>query len=155
MVHVGVTETFKLLWHSRQKCMWILDLCVRAFVGVLHAICRTNVVRFFKSFGPRHAVVQNAACCMLVSLPCRSQITNFFFQQGNCGFLLQGRIREFGQGGPEPKICKKRGFPLKLPENCMILKKYWGQGGQGSRVPPGSASALIISQPFVASHVES
>ncbi len=51
--------------------------------------------------------------------------------------LWQGRIQDFGQGGPsrvltpdggpEPKICSK------LPENCMIL----GAGGPGS---PGSAS---------------
>ena len=33
--------------------------------------------------------------------------------------------------GPETTICSKQGvFPLKLPENCMILKK--NLGGQGA-----------------------
>ena len=33
-----------------------------------------------------------------------------------------GGSRVLTPGGPEPKICSK------LPENCMILKKSWGQG---------------------------
>ena len=52
-------------------------------------------------------------------------------------FLL-GRIQDFGQGGPaefwpqgdlEPKICSK------LPKNCMVLKKKWGQVGPGPQAP--------------------
>ena len=35
-------------------------------------------------------------------------------------------------------MLKIGGFSLKLPENCMILKKSWGQGG-----PPGSATGLF------------
>ncbi len=45
---------------------------------------------------------------------------------------LQARIRDFDQGGQRSfdprgalssKFSQNRGFPLKLPENCMILKK--------------------------------
>ncbi len=57
----------------------------------------------------------------------------------------QARIQDLGQGasgvmtlrgGPEPNNLLKIGdFPLKLPENCMILKKSWGQGGAAPRAP--------------------
>ncbi len=44
------------------------------------------------------------------------------------------------RGGPEPNICSKQGFPpLKLPENCMILKRILrarGAGPQGALDPP-------------------
>ncbi len=48
----------------------------------------------------------------------------------------QGRIQDFGQGGSvdferagswAQNSLKIRGFLLKLTENCMILKKSWGQ----------------------------
>ncbi len=39
-------------------------------------------------------------------------------------------------GAMNPKFAWNRGFPLKLPENCMILKKSWGQGGPGPPGPP-------------------
>ncbi len=40
------------------------------------------------------------------------------------------------KGGPEPKHLLKIGvFPLKLPQNCMILKKSWGLGGLDPRPP--------------------
>ncbi len=45
-------------------------------------------------------------------------------------------------GDPEPNICSKLGFSLKLPENCMILKKSWGQGGPG---PQGPLDPLMTS----------
>ena len=35
------------------------------------------------------------------------------------------------RGALSPKFAQNRGFPLKLPENCMVLKKSWGQGGPG------------------------
>ena len=48
-----------------------------------------------------------------------------------------GRIQDFGQGAPEggalsPQFAYSRFSPLKLPENCMILKKKLGARG-----PPG------------------
>ena len=58
----------------------------------------------------------------------------------------QARIQDFGQGGPTEfgpqgpwaqNLLKIGVSPLKLPENCMIMKKSWGQGG---RAPPGSAA---------------
>ncbi len=60
---------------------------------------------------------------------------------------LQGRIQEFSQLGPvefwpqrgvpvSKKLLKIEGFPLKLPENCMILKQSWGQwGAHAPRAP--------------------
>ncbi len=40
------------------------------------------------------------------------------------------------KGGPWANNLLKIGvFPLKLPENCMILKKSWGQGGPGPLDP--------------------
>ena len=57
----------------------------------------------------------------------------------------QARIQDFGQGGQrsfDPKgalslqFAQNRGFPLKLPANCMILKKSWVQGGPGPQGPP-------------------
>ena len=60
---------------------------------------------------------------------------------------LQARIQDFGQGGPSRvltprggalslKFAQNRVFPLKFSENCMILKKSWGQGGPGPQGPP-------------------
>ncbi len=56
----------------------------------------------------------------------------------------QGRIQDFGQGGPaeflpkggglSPKFAQNRVFPLKLPENC-VKKNRWGKGGPGPQVP--------------------
>ncbi len=41
-------------------------------------------------------------------------------------------------GALSPKYARNKGFPLKLPENCMILKISWGQGcGPGPPGPPG------------------
>ncbi len=47
-----------------------------------------------------------------------------------------GGIQDFAQGDPEfcpprlsPKFAQNRGFPLKVPENCMILKKKKNLGG--------------------------
>ena len=39
-----------------------------------------------------------------------------------------------GGGALSPKFAQNRGFPLKLPENCMIKQNL------GARGPPGSAS---------------
>ncbi len=78
--------------------------------------------------------------------------------ENNCGKSLlfrQRRIQDFGQGALraqwsfDPRgawaqnFLKIGGFPLKLPENCMIWKKKtWGKGGW----PPGprSASELVV-----------
>ncbi len=38
-------------------------------------------------------------------------------------------------GALSPKFAQNRGFPLKLPENCMIIKTSWGQGGPGPQDP--------------------
>ena len=56
------------------------------------------------------------------------------------GFWSRGAWCSFDPtGGPEPKICSKQGFsPKKSPENCMMLNKSWGQGGQAPGAP-GSA----------------
>ncbi len=37
------------------------------------------------------------------------------------------------RGGLSPKFAQNRGFPLQLPENCMILKKKLG--ARGARAP--------------------
>ncbi len=60
------------------------------------------------------------------------------------GFLVRGALWSFDPkgGGLSLKFSPNRGFPWKLPENYMILKKCWGQGGPGPKGPPGSASAL-------------
>ncbi len=54
------------------------------------------------------------------------------------GGVLSGAVPGFWSGGPSgvltpreamsPKFTQNRVFPLKLPENCMILNKSWGQG---------------------------
>ncbi len=50
--------------------------------------------------------------------------------RGGSRILVRGPSGVLTQGGPEPKICSK------LLENCMILKKSWGQGvGLGSQGP--------------------
>ena len=36
-----------------------------------------------------------------------------------------------GASGVLTQFAQHWGFPLKLPENCMIKKKSWGQGGTG------------------------
>ncbi len=51
-----------------------------------------------------------------------------FWSGGSSGVLTPG--------GPSPKFAQNGGFPIKLPENCMILKKILGARGAG---PPGSA----------------
>ena len=48
----------------------------------------------------------------------------------------QGRIQDFGQGGPEPKMCSK------LPENCMILRNLGG-GPPGLDPPVGPQCQLL------------
>ncbi len=67
-------------------------------------------------------------------------------QQQNCRQNLtrwcQARIQDFGEGalpsfdakeGLSPQFAQNRVFRLKLPENCMILKKSWVKGvGGGS-----------------------
>ena len=65
----------------------------------------------------------------------------------------QARIQDFGQGRPSgvltqgggvalsPKFAQNRGFPLKLLENCMILKKSWGPGG--ARAPRAPLVPLL------------
>ena len=56
----------------------------------------------------------------------------------------QAWIQDFGQGGQQsfdpkgalsPTFAHNRGFPLKMPQRCMIIKNLGGQGG-----PPGSTS---------------
>ncbi len=47
-----------------------------------------------------------------------------FGQGGQQSFNLEPR----GRGAPEPKFVQNMGFPLKLPENCMILKKFLARG---------------------------
>ena len=52
-----------------------------------------------------------------------------FWSRGANGFLTPG-------GGVNPKFAQNRGFPLKLPENFMILKnKSWAKGGSGPQAP--------------------
>ena len=60
----------------------------------------------------------------------------------NPGFGSGGPAEFCPQGGSEPAICQNRGFPLKLRQNCMLLKKSWGQGGPGPR-PPVSATGPV------------
>ena len=61
------------------------------------------------------------------------------------GFWSGGQQSFDPKGGPEPKIAKNRGFPSKLPENCMILEKSWGQGGPW--IAPGSATGGNLLNP--------
>ena len=63
---------------------------------------------------------------------------------------VQAPIQDFGRGGPGEfwpqgpwalNLLKIGFFPLKLPENCMNLKKSWGKGGG----PPGpSLDSLLL-----------
>ncbi len=59
--------------------------------------------------------------------------------------LVRGQ-RSFGPrgGALSSKFAQNRGFPLKLPENCMILKKSWMQGGGGSG-PKAPLDPLLCS----------
>ena len=42
-----------------------------------------------------------------------------------------GRQRSFDPMGPwDQNLLKTGGFSLKLPQSCMILKRFWGQGGR-------------------------
>ena len=57
------------------------------------------------------------------------------------GFWSGGPRRVLTPRGPwAHNLLKIRVFPLKLPENCMILKKSLGQRGPGPPGPPGSAT---------------
>ncbi len=51
--------------------------------------------------------------------------------------LVRGSPVEFWpQGGAlSPQFAQNKGFPLKLPENCMILKKSGARGAQAPRAP--------------------
>ena len=48
-------------------------------------------------------------------------------------------------GALSPQFAANMGFPLKLPQNCMILKTSWGQGGRAPG-PPGSATGLLVKR---------
>ena len=69
------------------------------------------------------------------------------FRRGSRILVRRGPA-EFGpQGGPWAQHLLKTGvFPLKLSENCVILKKSWGQGGPGSPGPPGSATGILFHE---------
>ncbi len=55
--------------------------------------------------------------------------------------LVRGAQWSFWPQGGAPEPNKIGVFPKQLPENCMILKKSWGQGrGAGPPGPPGSAA---------------
>ncbi len=49
-------------------------------------------------------------------------------------------------GGWAQNLLKIGVFPLKLPENCMILKKSWGKGGPGPCLDPPTESTLVLVQ---------
>ena len=52
------------------------------------------------------------------------------------GFWSGGQQSFDPKGWPWAQtLLKIGGFPLKLPENCMIKKKSWGQGGPGPQGP--------------------
>ena len=63
--------------------------------------------------------------------------------------LVRGAQQSFDpKGGPwAQNLLKIGGFPLNLPENCMILKYSWEQGVAGPpgppSPPPGSATELV------------
>ncbi len=81
---------------------------------------------------------QHSAECLLL----RNEGTNLTTRHGS-RILVRGpsRVLTKGGGALSPNIAQNRGFPLKFPENCMILKKSWGQGGLG---PSGSASDYSV-----------
>ena len=54
---------------------------------------------------------------------------------GNPRILVRGQKSFDPRGALTPKFAQNRGFPLKLPENCIILKKIWGVRGQAPRAP--------------------
>ena len=58
------------------------------------------------------------------------------FRRGS-RILVRGAQQSFGPkgGALSPKFAQIGGFPLTLPENCMIFKKSWGQGGLGPQAP--------------------
>ena len=66
---------------------------------------------------------------------------SFYSSRRGSRILVRGPEELWPQGGLWAQTLLKKGFfPLKLPENCMILKKSWGQGGPGPPAPPGSAT---------------
>ncbi len=51
-------------------------------------------------------------------------MTSLCWNDKKLGDGMQGRIQDFGQGGPWAQNLYKIGvFPSQLPENCMIFKK--------------------------------
>ncbi len=101
---------------------------------------------------------------MLLSANFWNLNTFFFISKRENWFKAQARIQDFGQGGAsrvltpkgalKPKFAENRGFPLKLPENCMILKKYWGQGGPLDPLLKHSTHLLILSSSIGNQHVD-
>ncbi len=45
------------------------------------------------------------------------------------GFWWGAQRRFDPRGALSPQFAQNRGFPEKIPENCMILDKSWWQGG--------------------------
>ncbi len=69
---------------------------------------------------PRRSQNRNSMCVHIEVIRCGSRI------------LVRGAQWSFDPKRGEPweqNLLKIRGFPLKLPENCMILKKSSGLGG--------------------------
>ncbi len=48
-----------------------------------------------------------------------------------------------GGGALSPKFAPNRGFPLKLPANCIVLKKILGERGLGLQ---GSPDPLVTQR---------
>ncbi len=66
----------------------------------------------------------------VLNYPLNSNSLNLHLSQWPSRILVRGPSGVLTPGrGPEPKICSK------LPENYLVLKKSWGQGGLAGELP--------------------
>ncbi len=80
-----------------------------------------------------HWALLHTHACIRV---CDDGINVRFYSGVDLGFWSGGPSRVLTPGYiASPKCAENRGFPWKLPENCMILTKSWGQGGPAPRAP--------------------
>ncbi len=90
-----------------------------------------------------------------------------YFARGRSRILVMGAVEFWpqGRGALSPKFAQNRVFTLKLPENCMILKKFlgarrdppvdfenWGQGSRFLDLAPKLGNQKSHFGPFSPKH---
>ena len=107
--------------------------CARNHFYVCHGLCGGHVglrtgpgIQRAPSPAPEHEPTRDSTHFLQCVSPACS------FRRGSRILVREGPVKFGPQGGAlNPNWLKIGLFPLKLPENCMILKKSWGQGGPG------------------------